>query len=134
MLLNWGIVTREKLKDWVDWLKRTSTSSDLYDHQNLHLSGFVIRNSLGPNLLARVISLAGASTTGPELFMIAVHQVAFMTAVLIRIICNEIGAMRLDKISGENTVKLRKLNIAKIKQIESSEKAPDDIKTLVAKS
>ena len=46
LLQNWRTVTREKLKDWVDWLKNTGTSSDLCDCQNLHLSGFVIRSSL----------------------------------------------------------------------------------------
>ena len=75
---------------------------DKYDKLNLKLSALIVRESLGPNLLARVIGLVGAQATGPELFLTAVHQISFMTASMVRSLCDDILNLSLKKVPGEN--------------------------------
>ena len=79
---------------------------DKFGKENLCLSGFVVRGSLGPHLLGRIISLAGANASGPELFLTAVFQVCFMTTLLVRSYINQIGGIKLTTITGENVTKL----------------------------
>ena len=78
LVKNWGNATKEIIHDWV--AKLQGSFGDKFDKENLHLSAFLVRGSLGPHSLARVISLAGATATGPELFLTAVFQVGFVTA------------------------------------------------------
>ena len=93
LVKNWGKATADMVKAWVERLK--TTLGDKFDKENLRLSAFVVRGSLGPHLLARVISLAGADASGPELFLTAVFQVRFMTASLVRSFSNQIGNLKL---------------------------------------
>ena len=62
--------------------------------------------ALGPHLLARVIALAGANASGPELFLTAVFQVSYMTASLVRSVSNQIGNLKLKSMDGENVAKI----------------------------
>ena len=131
ILKNWGKTTMERTKAWIEVLH--SSIGDKYDKENLRLSGFVVRASLGPNLLNRVISLAGATATGPELFLTAVHQVSYMTASLVRSVCNKICGLQLKKIPGENVAKLGEIISELVKQIECSGETPQDLLFLVSK-
>ena len=47
---NWGEATKEIVQDWVNRLQ--GVFGDKFDRENLRLSGFVVRGSLGPHLLA----------------------------------------------------------------------------------
>ena len=69
---------------------------DKFDKNNLKLSGHAVRNLMGPTLLVWVVSLTGPDTTGPELFLVAAHQVSFMTAALVRSVCNKMGAFEFE--------------------------------------
>ena len=60
------------------------------DRENLKLSAFTVRALLGPQLLGRVIQLVGPMASVPEIFVTAAHQMSFMTAALVRKMCNEI--------------------------------------------
>ena len=91
---------KEKIREWVKRLK--NTLGDKFDKDNLKLSGCALRNLMGPTLSAWAVSLTGPDSTGPELFLAAVHQVSYMTAVLVRSVCNKMGALRLKSILGEN--------------------------------
>ena len=104
-----------------------------FDKENLHLSGFVVRGSLGPHVLARVISLAGANTSGPELFLTAVFQVSYMTASLVRSVSNQIGNLNLKSVGGENVAKLGEHIVDFVKQIEWSGSVQEDLLFLVTK-
>ena len=79
---------------------------DKHDKDNLKLSAHALRNSIGPNLLAHVISLMGAAAPGPELFLVAVQQVNFMTAALVRTVCTKTVSLKLKLFPGENVAKL----------------------------
>ena len=58
---------RKAIKDQVEkCVKRLQGRfGNKWDFENLKLSGFVVRNALGLNVLSRVIRLAGADATGP---------------------------------------------------------------------
>ena len=71
LLENWGKATKKQVKEWVQHLQ--GNFGDKFDKDNLKLSAHALRNSIGPNLLAHVISLTGAAATGPELFLVAVQ-------------------------------------------------------------
>ena len=131
LISNWGKATKESVKDWVTRLK--GPLGDKFDKENLKLLAFVVRASLGPQLLARVISLTEAGSSGPELFLAAVHQVNHMTASLVRAISNEIGNLKLKSIPGENVAKLGEQIVDKVKQIECSGGVPADLLFLVSK-
>ena len=131
LVKNWGKATADMVKAWVERLK--TTLGDKFDKENLRLSAFVVRGSLGPHLLARVISLAGADASGPELFLTAVFQVSFMTASLVRSFSNQIGNLKLKSIAGENVAKLGEQINELVRQIECSGSVPDDLLFLVAK-
>ena len=131
LVKNWGKATADMVKAWVERLK--TTLGDKFDKENLCLSAFVVRGSLGPHLLARVISLAGADASGPELFLTAVFQVSFMTALLVRSFSNQIGNLKLKSIAGENVAKLGEQINELVRQIECSGSVPDDLLFLVAK-
>ena len=89
--MNWGQVTIKKLKTWIARLQENH--GDKYDRKNLRLSVFVVRASVDPNLLNRVIFLTGPIATDPELLLIIIHQVSFITTSLVRSMCNKIGAL-----------------------------------------
>jgi hypothetical protein len=131
LVKNWGKATMTMVKDWVTKLQ--GAFGDKFDKENLRLSAFVVRGSLGPHLLARVISLAGADATGPELFLTAVFQVSFMTASLVRSYSNQIGGLKLKSIAGENVAKLGEQINELVRQIECSGSVPEDLLFLVAK-
>ena len=50
LVQNWGKATKEIVQAWV--IKLQGTFGDKFDKENLRLSGFVVRGSLGPHLLA----------------------------------------------------------------------------------
>ena len=104
LLKEWGMVTMESLTNWIERLQ--GTLGDKFDKENLKLSAHCIRASLGPHLLSRVVSLTGPEATGPELFLTAVQQVGFMTASLVRSVCNQIQDMKLKSFPGENVIKM----------------------------
>ena len=62
LLEEWGKSTKKQVENWVKRLK--GTFGDKFDRENLKLSVFAVRNSLGPNLLARVVKLVGATASG----------------------------------------------------------------------
>ena len=80
-----------------------------------------------------MVSLTRPDSTGPELFLAAVHQVSFMTAALVRSVCNKMGTLRLKSIPGENVSDSCEMISEMIKQIESSGKPPSDLLNLVSK-
>ena len=84
-------------------------------------------------LLAQVVSLVGPNATGPEMFLTTVFQVSFMTASLVRSMCNEIVGLKLKSLPGENVAKLGEMITDKVKQIECSGSVPDDLMFLVTK-
>jgi len=131
LVQNWGKATKEIVQAWVVRLK--GDFGDKFDRENLRLSGFVVRGSLGPHLLARVISLAGADASGPELFLTAVFQVSYMTASLVRSVSNQIGNLKLNSVAGENVAKLGEQIVELVKQIECSGSVPEDLLYLVTK-
>ena len=59
-------------------------------------------------------------------------SVSFMTAALVRSVCNKMGALRLKSIPGENVSDLCETILEMIKQIESSGKPPSDLLNLVS--
>ena len=122
LVKNWGKATMPIVKDWV--LKLQGAFGDKYDKENLRLSAFVVRGSLGPHLLARVISLAGADASGPELFLTAVFQVSFMTESLVRSNSNQIGRPKSESIAGENVAKSGEQIDELVRQIECSGSVP----------
>ena len=132
LLKNWGKATKDQVKDWVTRLQ--GSFGDKWDKENLKLSGHAVRNSIGPTLLARVISLTGADATGPELFLTAVQQVNFMTASLVRSVCHKMVNLKLKAVPGENVGKLGESISDLVKQIECSGEEPHDFLNLVAKS
>ena len=97
LLEEWGKSTKKQVENWVKRLK--GTFGDKFDRENLKLSAFAVRNSLGPNLLARVVKLVGTTASGPEIFIAAVFQVNYMTAYMVRGVCNKIVALKLKEIS-----------------------------------
>ena len=115
LLKNWGKATKEQVKDWVKRLQ--DRLGDKFDKENLKLSAHAVRNSIGPTLLARVISLTGAEATGPELFVTAVQQVNFMTASLVRSVCTKMVNLKLKLIPGKNVGKLVESISDLVKQI-----------------
>jgi len=131
LVQNWGKATKEIVQAWVTKLQ--GPFGDKFDKENLRLSGFVVRGSLGPHLLARVISLAGANASGPELFLTAVFQVSFMTTSLVRSVSNQIGNLKLKSIAGENVANLGESIVELVKQIECSGSVPEDLLFLVSK-
>jgi hypothetical protein len=131
LVQNWGKATKQIVEEWVTRLR--SPFGDKFDKENLRLSAFVVRGSLGPHLLARVISLAGATASGPELFLTAVFQVSYMTASLVRSVSNQIGNLKLKTMAGENVAKLGEQIVDLVKQIECSGSVPDDLLFLVSK-
>ena len=131
LVQNWGKATKDIVQAWVTKLQ--GPFGDKFDKENLRLSGFVVRGSLGPHLLARVISLAGANASGPELFLTAVFQVSFMTASLVRSVSNQIGNLKLKSIAGENVANLGESIVELVKQIECSGSVPEDLLFLVSK-
>ena len=82
MLGNWGKCTKDMVEKWIWRLK--DSLGDKFDKDNLTLSGCAVKNSMGPTLSGWTVSLTGPDTTGPELFLAAVHQVSFMMAALVR--------------------------------------------------
>ena len=131
MVQNWGKATKEIVQVWV--VRLQGTFGDKFDKENLCLSGFVARGSLGPHLLARVISLAGANPSGPELFLSTVFQVSYTTASLVRSVIHQIGNLKLKSVGGENVAKLGEHIVELIKQIECSGSVPEDLLFLVTK-
>ena len=99
LVQNWWKATKEIIQYWV--IRLQGNVGDRFDTENLRLAGFVVRGSLGPHLLARVIFLAGPSASGPELFLTAVFQVSYMTASLVRSVSNQIGNLKLKSVGGE---------------------------------
>ena len=85
-----------------------------------------------PTLLGWVVSLTGPDATGSELFLAAVHQVSFMTAALVRSVCNKMGALKLKAITGEKVGDSCEIISEMIKQIENSGKLPSDLLNLVS--
>ena len=130
ILETWGDTTLEKVQAWV---KLLTTYGCNWDIENLRLSGFAVRNSLGNNLLNRVISFVGAEATGPELFISALHQVNFMTAGLVRGLCDKIVNKNLKSFPGENVAKMGEEIMTLIRQIQSSGTTPQDLLFLVSK-
>ena len=53
LVQNWGKATKDIVQTWVTRLK--TSFGDKFDKDNLRLSAFVVRGSLGPHLSARVI-------------------------------------------------------------------------------
>ena len=131
MVQNWGKATKEIVQAWV--IRLQGTLGDKFDKENLRLSGFVVIGSLGPHLLGRVISLTGATVSGPELFLTAVFQVSYMTASLVRLVSNQIGNLKLKSVGGENVAKLGENIVELVKQIECSGSVPEDLLFLVTK-
>ena len=131
LLEEWGKSTKKQVETWVKRLK--GTFGDKFDRENLKLSAFAVRNSLGPNLLARVVKLVGATASGPEIFIAAVFQVNYMTAYMVRGVCNKIVALKLKEIPGENVAKLSEMIGDYVKEIESSGSIPQDLLFLVTK-
>ena len=130
ILETWGDTTLEKVQAWV---KMITTVGCNWDVENLRLSGFAVRNSLGNNLLNRVISFVGVEATGPELFICALHQVNFMTAGLVRGLCDKIVTKSLKSFPGENVAKMGEEIMTLIRQIQSSGSTPQDLLFLVSK-
>ena len=98
LVQNWGKATKEIVLSWV--IRLQGNCGDKFDKANLPLSGCVVRGSLGPHLLARVISLAGANTSGPELFLNAGFQVSYITSSFVRSVSNHISNLKLKSIDG----------------------------------
>ena len=130
LLKTWGEATLPKVQAWVKELENTG---DKWDLENLRLSAFAVRNSLGTNLLNRVISFVGAEASGPVLFFSAISQVHLMTAGLVRGLCDSIVNMDLKKIVGENVAQMSEKIMNLIRQIESSGTVPSDLLYLVSK-
>ena len=126
-----GECTKEKVKEWIKRLK--TTLGDKFDKDNLKLLGHAVRNLMGPTLLAWVVSLTGPDAIGPELFLAALHQVSYMTAALVKSVCNKMGALKLKSIPGENISDSCETISKMIKQIESSGKPPSDLLNSVSK-
>ena len=127
----WGQVVMAKLMVWIEHLN--NTVGDSHDKLNLKLSGFALRASLGPNLLQRVNSLIGGRASGPEVFMTAIHQIKFMTATVVRSLCNKLGDMKLKKIPGENVATLGEQVNSTVTQIEASGQRIEDLKQLATR-
>ena len=130
LLKTWGQTTLEKVQEWV---QRLTQIGDKWDLENLRLSAFAVRNSMGTNLLNRVISFVGAEASGPVLFLSAITQVNFMTAGLVRGLCDSIVQKDLKKIVGENVAKMSQQIMTLIRQIQSSGTEPTDLLFLVSK-
>ena len=124
-------MTKKQVKEWVDCLQ--GNFEDKFDKENLKLSAHALRNSIGPTLLAHVISLTGAAATGPELFLVAVQQVNFMTVALVRTVCTKIVGLKLKSFPVKNVAKLGETISDLVKQIECSGEEPHDLLNLVAK-
>ena len=97
------------------------------------MSAFSIRDSLGPNLLNRVISLAGLDASGPMLLIVTIQQINYITVFLVQTVCNQIEELKLKSILGENVTRLEKTIIEKIKQIEGLGNKSVDFLYLIAK-
>jgi hypothetical protein len=121
LLDNWGELTLLDVKKWVGILE---AHGDRYDHENLKLSAVVIRESLGPDLYARVASLANTNTTGPEYFKLAVDQVSFLSSSMVRKLSNDLAQLDLKKIPGEDVAKLAEIVTEKARQIVGSGNPP----------
>ena len=107
--------------------------TDKYDLENLRLSGLTLRNSLGSELYTRVISLTGAHGSGPVLFKVAVDQVMFMNANMIRNLSNRFGSLKLKDFDCENITKLGERISELAREIEVSGRPPSDLLHLVSK-
>lgn len=127
MLDKWGDVTIDEVEAFV------STLTDLYDLENLRLSGLAIRESLGSDLYAPVSSLTTADTSGPVYFKIAVDQVMYMNSAMIRNLSNQLGSLKLKSIPGENVAILSEKITELAREIVGSGKAPDDLVNLISK-
>ena len=100
------------MQKWIEWLITQACSWDL---ENLKLSAYIIGDSLGPNLLSQVISLADLYVPGPILFIIAIQQINYITDFLVRIVCNQISKFKLKNLPGKNMVIMRESITKKIK-------------------
>ena len=126
----WGQVTSAQMKIWVEWLE---ANGDEHDRLNLRLSGFFVRASLGPSLLARVNSLIDPRASGPEVLLTAVQQIKTLNANVVRAVCNELSKLILKNIPGENVATLGEMIMEKVNQIEAAGRPPDDLMILVIK-
>ena len=65
----------KELEEWIQKLKTQINGKfgNKYDIENLKFSIFIIRNSLGPNLLKQVISLARFTVAGPAVFLTIIY-------------------------------------------------------------
>ena len=106
---------------------------DQHDRENLHLSGIVIRSSLGPNLAQRVSSLCPMNAPGPVVFKHAIDQVMFMNATTIRNLSNELGGLTLSKIPGENVAELTLKVTELARELVGSGSPPTDLMNLISK-
>ena len=121
----------DKVKEWVNLLK--GSYGDKWDKENLRLSAMAIRDSLGPELHGRVSSLTDASTTGPEYFKVAIDQVSYMNATMIRNLSNKLGQLKLKDIDGESVPKLTEKITEYAREIQGSGSPPSDLKNLISK-
>ena len=130
LLDNWGELTLTEVRKWVETLE---THGDRYDQENLKLSAVAIRESIGPDLYARVASLANTGTTGPEYFKMIIDQVSFLSSSMVRKLSNDLANLDLKKIPGEDVAKLAEVVTEKARQIVGSGNPPPDLKHLVSK-
>lgn len=131
LLERWGEVTPEQIESWVALLR--TSFGDRWDKENLRLSAMAMRESLGPELYARVSSLCNADTTGPEYFKKAVDQISYMNSTMVRNLSNKLGNLKLKEIDGENVAKLTEKITEIAREIQGSGCPPADLHNLISK-
>jgi hypothetical protein len=131
ILSNWGTVDQEEVSEWVaSLLKQDGCKFDKY---NLIRSGKFLKSSVSHELWERVrTSVPDHQPSGPEVFtaIILSHQVT--SATVVRSLVDELCALRISKIPGENVEVLSQLVIEKAQRIAGSGQEPRDFNMLVA--
>ena len=127
LLDKWGEVTQSQVEQMIE------SYTDRYDLENLRLSGLALRDSLGADLYSRVPSLTGENASGPLIFKVAIDQVMFMNANMIRHLSNTLGSLKLKDIDGENVGKLGEQITQLAREIEGSGRPPSDLLNLVSR-
>jgi hypothetical protein len=143
MFEQWGVVTKEQVKEWVKTLKEgvpdTSDPTQKlpacpYDETNLLWSGKAIVNSVSMQLWSQFEQDLSLDASGPEVFMAVVHKKQVTTSTTTRTLIRELEDMKLTNVPGHNVIEHARAVVDKGKTIAGTGNAPSDLSTLIVRS
>ena len=131
ILEQWGQVTEEQVKKWIEWLR---DNGDIHDTDNLSMSARAICDSLGATLWDTVEKETTENTTGPEVFLLVLGHVQASSSQAVRDLVSDLEKMTLMSESGENVTTFTNKVADVCRRIEGSGQPPPDLALVVAKT